>query len=753
MEAMTEFFHTCKLFIKRRRKFVEIFIYLFFLILTLLFIFYIVSTNRNAKNITRQYYDSQENYLKYSIQTINSDLQNACILANNTLYNSNVIRGVINPKSMGYADFKAIVNQFSDTVEQNRAINFISYYVSSTNTVYESNKSITTLNACKLAPAWNAYFNRDFAYRFITDSLQTDIMCYNGEIYLIQGFPRILDASTAYIMLALNTSIFTNNIPDGQFCIYERDQGLLYGDDLISSYKILADLETDSFYLLKSDFTRDIGIYYQDSTTGWIFFYVIEPPALSTLYSLGQAFLLFFLIMLILGFAVSILFAWVIYHPINELVLSAEEQSGNTFFSSNSKSEFDYLKSTYTKIVNHQKELLAFFPTIYNSIVEKLFYELIFGNQSSSVNLMEQLNVLNKSFKSLQSYATILAVPTQTAPDNLEQIIQNISRESTQFTDVSEILCVFSKDDLGIIVVLGFRTNAPDTNSKMLLTLCQNMLQIDAGKHLLDFGIGNIYPNITDIRISLGDAKTSLIFNQYAANSPTLVTDMSNLPSPEYGYLIRKIWWIYDQTETQKEAQLQKETKKVLSEIRYSIEDLEHKKILFGFFLNLIFKKYNSLNLKLEMSSEQIFPPILPITDEEELFDYTQNRLTQMLHIISQFYHAPNYKYIQSALEYISNHFTDSSLSLEKVSDYVGINSTYLSRIFKNTLNQNFLYYVNNCRINHAKKLLINSDLSIQEIGTVVGYSNMTTFFRVFNKYTDTTPKMFRQKLKHQGSS
>lgn len=112
------------------------------------------------------------------------------------------------------------------------------------------------------------------------------------------------------------------------------------------------------------------------------------------------------------------------------------------------------------------------------------------------------------------------------------------------------------------------------------------------------------------------------------------------------------------------------------------------------------------------------------ITNEEEMLDLVFTQISDMLHSIWQYYHAPNYRHIQLALDYIAENFSDPNLSLESVSSHIGINATYLSRTFKSILGQNFLYYVNNQRITNAKKLLLRSDLPIQEIGTLVGYTN-----------------------------
>ncbi|WP_412761303.1 helix-turn-helix domain-containing protein [Pseudoflavonifractor phocaeensis] len=65
-------------------------------------------------------------------------------------------------------------------------------------------------------------------------------------------------------------------------------------------------------------------------------------------------------------------------------------------------------------------------------------------------------------------------------------------------------------------------------------------------------------------------------------------------------------------------------------------------------------------------------------------------------------------------------------------------------------MQQNFNTYLNDCRVENAKKLLATSDMPAQEIGYLTGFCSVATFFRVFKKHTNMTPKQFRQSIDHK---
>lgn len=99
---------------------------------------------------------------------------------------------------------------------------------------------------------------------------------------------------------------------------------------------------------------------------------------------------------------------------------------------------------------------------------------------------------------------------------------------------------------------------------------------------------------------------------------------------------------------------------------------------------------------------------------------------------------------IGRACLYLEEHFAENDLSLERVSDACGVNSSYLSRAFKKARGTNFLEYLTDLRIRHAQQLLANTALKTYEIAAQVGFSDPHYFSQVFKKRCGCTPASWR---------
>ena len=84
------------------------------------------------------------------------------------------------------------------------------------------------------------------------------------------------------------------------------------------------------------------------------------------------------------------------------------------------------------------------------------------------------------------------------------------------------------------------------------------------------------------------------------------------------------------------------------------------------------------------------------------------------------------------------------NLNLMTLSDVVNYNSSYVSRIFKQTTNMNLSDYVTACRISKAKELLFNTGDSINIIAEKVGFDTSQYFCMVFRKEVGMTPGEYR---------
>ena len=98
----------------------------------------------------------------------------------------------------------------------------------------------------------------------------------------------------------------------------------------------------------------------------------------------------------------------------------------------------------------------------------------------------------------------------------------------------------------------------------------------------------------------------------------------------------------------------------------------------------------------------------------------------------------------ENALKYISENYTNS-VSLKSLAKHLGVDSCHLSREFKKRTPDGFYGYLQQLRLERAKNLLQNSDLTIYEILLESGFSNQRTFNRVFKNSLGVTPKEYRK--------
>jgi YesN/AraC family two-component response regulator len=96
------------------------------------------------------------------------------------------------------------------------------------------------------------------------------------------------------------------------------------------------------------------------------------------------------------------------------------------------------------------------------------------------------------------------------------------------------------------------------------------------------------------------------------------------------------------------------------------------------------------------------------------------------------------------AKHYIDAHFADPGLSLVQVSDYLNLQPSALSVIFKEEIGEKFVDYVLKVRMQQAKQLLLETEDSIQSVAINSGYQNVNSFYRAFKKFQDIPPGEYR---------
>ncbi len=94
---------------------------------------------------------------------------------------------------------------------------------------------------------------------------------------------------------------------------------------------------------------------------------------------------------------------------------------------------------------------------------------------------------------------------------------------------------------------------------------------------------------------------------------------------------------------------------------------------------------------------------------------------------------------LSSIFAYISAHFTEN-ITLEDVAKSCGYGPHYLSRVFSSAVGINFKRVVNSYRLDYARTLLQESDLSITEVALASGFGSVRNFNRAFTEEYNEKP-------------
>jgi len=99
---------------------------------------------------------------------------------------------------------------------------------------------------------------------------------------------------------------------------------------------------------------------------------------------------------------------------------------------------------------------------------------------------------------------------------------------------------------------------------------------------------------------------------------------------------------------------------------------------------------------------------------------------------------------VRKAMAYIHEHYTEA-ISREALARHVGMDDDYLTYCFHKEMGMAPIAYLNRYRVNQAKGLLTQGELSITEVALAVGFSDSGYFTRVFRREVGTSPGAYRR--------
>ncbi|MBR3772382.1 MAG: helix-turn-helix domain-containing protein [Clostridium sp.] len=135
----------------------------------------------------------------------------------------------------------------------------------------------------------------------------------------------------------------------------------------------------------------------------------------------------------------------------------------------------------------------------------------------------------------------------------------------------------------------------------------------------------------------------------------------------------------------------------------------------------------------------------------EEIHDFDWNQLKEWAYLrieyiiksIRNIRGSKKSAVVTEAMAYIQENYEKEELTLEFIAKYVNVTPQHFSKIFKEETKCTYVEWLANIRMEKAKRLLLQGNMSIRDVGSAVGINDANYFSRKFKKLVGVSPTNF----------
>lgn len=265
-------------------------------------------------------------------------------------------------------------------------------------------------------------------------------------------------------------------------------------------------------------------------------------------------------------------------------------------------------------------------------------------------------------------------------------------------------------------------------------------------------GVGAMYEDMKDVSKSYHEASEAVKYKVIMGKDATIYIEDVQLPDPKDLYKISNM--IHNILSCAQSLE-EKEMRSLISRMfEKMVDKMVAPDMIRQLSMQLIMlgvKEMNNTGIETNEFLDSQYPNAYEVLNHcetiEEIQKYVEEIFGNFVNILIEKKNNRNSnEMIEKILEYIENNYSLCDLSLNLVASTFNLSISYLSRFFKESMGKNFLDYLIEKRMERAKILLKDNNIKINEIAEKVGYTNHSSFIRIFKKHAGMTPGEYRNK-------
>lgn len=575
----------------------------------------------------------------------------------------------------------------------------------------------------------------------------------NSEIFAIaQSIPLVSDEASGVVIILLDKEkLLANFDPENSSGFYIADKN----SSLLPVFQPKAEIDTKLLAQAGSESTLNIEnekihiIKTRSSTTGRSYISVVSDSLIvDKLFSTKIIISIFFALFLIIGIFLSYTLLRLNYKPFERLISVIEQNSGSHYDSS--VTEYTFIEDTVKKISGKQMELNRYIRHQDNLLKTNFINRML--KEGSGIATEETLAKYEIDIVSDDVIVGLIhfsSLANLFHGENLSEheiynyavlIVTNITKELLAGLGTVLFTVIDKSVAFAVIVKEEYKASILQKATD-LINDSANFVQEN-----FHFGFYSAISNVhsfSRLHIAYQEAMTAM---EYKSTDPSarvlLYKDLKLSNSSDYYYPSITEKQLINFVKNSDILSSEKLINKIFTDCRNSPALL---KVLIYDIAGTLIRTMTEIYDEKSPCFDEIMPLIDKLSvcqDTNELKDIVSLVLKRVCENIANKATKSIGEIVQ---ECIWENYHDPMLSVSMIASKVNMHPNYLSTVFKEQMGFNILEYITEVRIDTAKKLLKENELTIDKIASLVGYTNSHTFTRAFKKLENITPSAYRK--------
>lgn len=542
-----------------------------------------------------------------------------------------------------------------------------------------------------------------------------------------------------------------NVLMSRNFEIYNKAQDI---SDDISISRIIGEKSVSGSFFSKSIDGESMLYTYHKSINGRIYISIVPRSEIIKQLDWSRWFVLVtFLVFLGCGSFLVLVSSKRVYNPIQKLLIYSNKVSDG-IIKTQGTNEISYIIECLAYLRNEIGILNNYIDEINPTVAEKFFRKLMDGEYNNDTRRL--VNDCDKYGIPLSCLYNVITLHIDNPHKTKLQSSMEKPMTSFSVTKIMENKIKAANNINGyvlkyqnrIVTILCFDETYTSENVEQLVNafLYDVLSLVDQTlKTTVSFGVGRIFNSLLDISVSYDEAVKALQYRMYKNLGSVLHID--KLETSKNKTLLfypcsieKKILDCLKDSNLQTAGEAVKEFVDNICETEsYNFIYQSYHMLLSSIILAF---QSNGGNVQ-DLMENNLYDQLRECRTSLEMYTWFVNSFFPLYAELSQDSQQETGKSaILIITKYINENIT-KDISLVKCAELVSMSPAHVSRLFRKSMGTSFVDYVVNRKIEEIKRMLVETDCSVGDIASEVGYSERS-IYRIFCKITGMSPTEYR---------